>query len=212
MPFVYIYEDIEFDDDVEEMETKPEYFTYEKPELGDDSGRASLEADQKSGLLARLSGKSIPSYLKLTDDDKAIIKAFMPALKKAGVRRCHLTYDGGSDEGFGELERCEDAAGTEITKPDLLANESFVAALEPFVMTQHNADRHPVFLGDKTPNAVSLIGDYLEFELPVILVSLLVGRGYGTGEYELYGRATADLETMTITDDPNAPYPHGTSD
>ena len=37
-------------------------------------------------------------------------------------------------------------------------------------------------------------GDYLDYELPVVLVSLLIGRGYGTGEYELYGRAVADFE------------------
>lgn len=212
LPFVYIYEDIEFDDDIEMMETKAEYFNYENPQLGDKSGSASVLDDQKSGILDRLTGNAVPSYLKLTDDDKVTIKTFMPALKNAGIRRCELSYDGGSDEGFGTLEHCEDASGNKFGKEQLLANSAFVAELAPFVTGQFSSGKHPVYLGDQTPDAVSMIGDYLEFDLPVILVSLLVGRGYGTGEYELYGRATVDLDTMTITDDPNAPYPHGTSD
>jgi hypothetical protein len=34
--------------------------------------------------------------------------------------------------------------------------------------------------------------------------SLLLGQSFGTGEYLMYGAFTVDLESCTITDDPNA--------
>jgi len=33
---------------------------------------------------------------------------------------------------------------------------------------------------------------------------MLLGRGYGTGEYSMYGAFTVDLDTCTVTDDSNA--------
>jgi hypothetical protein len=34
--------------------------------------------------------------------------------------------------------------------------------------------------------------------------TMLLGSGYGTGEYSMYGAFTVDLEACTISDDPDA--------
>jgi hypothetical protein len=39
------------------------------------------------------------------------------------------------------------------------------------------------------------------------MASSLLGRGYGTGEYSMYGVLTADLTTGTLTDEPSAQRP-----
>ncbi len=207
MPFIHIYDDDDFDEDGEEIEATADKYSYEKPYLGDESGSASVLQDPTTDV----TGRSVSSYLRLSDDNKETLKTFMPALKAAGVRHCVVTYDGGSDEGFGKLARCEAEDGGEITQAALLADVQFVAALEPFVAARFAAKRHPIYTGNKTPGITSMISDYLAHELPVLLVSRLIGRGYGTGDYELYGRAFVDLDTMTITDDPKAPF-HGASD
>lgn len=211
MPFVHIYSDDDFDEEAGDYRTGPERYSYEKPELADANGCSAILSDQNSGLVNRLFGKAVPSYLKLTDDDKATLKAFLPALKNSGIRRLHLSYDGGNDEGFGTFERGEDENGQSIAVSALLENSAFLNEIAPFVTDRYEQNQHPVFRPGAAPDVTRMIGDYLEHELPVILVSLLLGRGYGTGEYELYGRAVADLNTMTITDDPQAPYPHGPS-
>ncbi|HKD31545.1 MAG TPA: hypothetical protein VKC66_37285 [Xanthobacteraceae bacterium] len=40
--------------------------------------------------------------------------------------------------------------------------------------------------------------------LCVAWASMLLGDGFGTGEYSMYGAFTVDLDTCTITDDPGA--------
>ena len=37
--------------------------------------------------------------------------------------------------------------------------------------------------------------------------TVLLGKGFGTGEYELYGAFTANLETGELVDDPTAVKP-----
>ena len=123
------------------------------------------------------------------------------------MQKCFLSYDGGNDEGFGNLEKCETSSGTEVPVEALLDNAAFVEAVTPLVTSAR-----PPIMRPEPAGLPTLIRDYLEMEVPIILVSLLLGRGYGTGEYELYGRAVADLDAMTITDDPNAPYPHSPSE
>ena len=44
-------------------------------------------------------------------------------------------------------------------------------------------------------------------ELAGELATVLLGRGFGTGEYELYGAFTADLATGDLVDDPDAAKP-----
>jgi len=41
------------------------------------------------------------------------------------------------------------------------------------------------------------------------IVVCLLGDGYGTGEYSMYGSVTVDLTTGTLTDDPAVSLPPG---
>ncbi len=205
MPYTVYYENLDLDED---MKIDPQDFSYENPTLGNADGSAPIFAEKKSGLIDRLLGKGVPSYLKLTAEDRELLGAFLPAMKAAGVSRCLVSYDGGSDEGFGKIERCEAADGSAITPETLIADPEFIEMVEPVVTSLPP----PVFRPEgEQQDVTALARDTLEFELPVVLASILLGRGYGTGEYELYGRAFVDLETMTITDDPKAPYPNGSS-
>lgn len=82
----------------------------------------------------------------------------------------------------------------------------------PYVEKRLAENWSPVFYPGKEPTSERKVaGDYLDCEIPVVLASVLLDRGYGTGEYRLYGRAFLDLDTMTITDDRKAPYPDGAS-
>lgn len=209
MPYVVILDDVEFDEEAGDFKVGASDYSYEKPELGDGDGSAKIEPDGKPGLLSRFRDK-VPSYLKLSDDDKELLRVFLPAMKDAGVRRGVISYDGGNDEGFANLETLTAADGRGIGRDDLLTDEAFLAAVLPFVGKQLAG--RPAYLQPKEPpNPRKVVGDYLDYEIPVILASVLLGRGYGTGEYMLYGRAHLDLDAMTITDDPEAPYPNGAS-
>lgn len=214
MPFtVYLgeIEDLEWDESTGDFKIGPERYSYEKPYLGDAKGAASLTGEKKTGLLGRLLGRGVPDYLRLTKDDRALLAAFLPALSAAGVARCTLTYDGGNDEGFAVLEACKAADGAQIAPDSLAQNARFMAEVEPYIRAQQEAGHQAIFRPQGPPPELNdLVADYITYELPVVLISLLLGRGYGTGEYMLYGRAELDLGAQTITDDPSAPYPHGT--
>jgi hypothetical protein len=49
--------------------------------------------------------------------------------------------------------------------------------------------------------------DILEFSLPEEWAALLLGEGFGTGPFSMYGAFTVDLETLTIHDDRDASVP-----
>jgi hypothetical protein len=83
---------------------------------------------------------------------------------------------------------------------DALANPEVIAKLvtaenSRFVQAGKLADR------DVVRYAVEGLADELASRLP--------GRGYGTGEYTMYGAFIANLQTLEITDDENATPPHG---
>jgi len=46
--------------------------------------------------------------------------------------------------------------------------------------------------------------DHILFDLCNEWASMLLGEGFGTGEYSMYGAFTVDLETCAITDDRDA--------
>jgi hypothetical protein len=121
----------------------------------------------------------------------------IPELRKIGARRAHYRYDGGNDEGFSWLESVEMQDGGRINAGAL---------------TQRLLD---IRLLDKL-NAANVIGarrdsrpDQEELDLVLLWLcdewaTMLLGRGYGTGEYSMYGAFTVDLEACTIADDRNA--------
>jgi hypothetical protein len=212
MPFTVYYNRLEFDEETEEYKDLKESFTYEDPMMADPSGKAEIFNQNNPTLYEDVLGDPPPDYMRISDDDQKTLDAFIPALRNAGITSCLVSYDGGSDEGFARFESLTHKDGTIIELDDLLGAPGFLAAVTPFVIAQRAANKHPVYRGkDGALAPKDMAKDHLDFSVPTILVSRLIGNGFGTGEYQLYGRARVDLETMTITDDPKAPYSDGAS-
>jgi hypothetical protein len=60
----------------------------------------------------------------------------------------------------------------------------------------------------KTELDRAIVADALN-DLAHEIASVLLGEGFGTGEYQLYGAFTADLKSGAITDDAKAKRPKG---
>jgi hypothetical protein len=122
------------------------------------------------------------------------------ALRAAGVTVFHVRYDGGCDEGFAHPDAVViDGKSQPIaTLVKRLADGGFLesAAASGMQVNSYYAKK------GKAEQVVSLI-DELAYEL----ASNLLGHGYGTGEYTLYGALKADLQSGEITDDPDATPP-----
>lgn len=121
----------------------------------------------------------------------------VPALRELGVKQAYCRYDGGNDEGFAWLDHVRLSDGTRLD-PGALASLLIAQGLGSRLLEEGLATadtRHP--LETRVKNA---IGSWLISEW----AALLLGSGFGTGEYQLYGAFTVDLEACTITDDPEA--------
>jgi hypothetical protein len=121
----------------------------------------------------------------------------VPELRKAGVLRLYCRYDGGHDEGFSRLGCAEMTDGARLDA-DAFRQRLFDAGLLDRI---HAA-------GMLRPSAhfsdLQQLAQFLDGSLINEWASMLLGDGYGTGEYSMYGAFTVDLEACTITDDRNA--------
>lgn len=128
---------------------------------------------------------------------KLMLAAVVPAVRELGVKRLYCRYDGGNDEGFAWLESGELADGYKMDANTLvqrLSGSGLGGTLRSaglMTSTQHRS---------AAQQQADIIRDVLASEL----ASILLGHGFGTGEYSMYGAFTADLDACTITDDPKA--------
>ena len=137
--------------------------------------------------------------------------AALDALLALGATRFRVTYDGGYDEGFsnpdtvwvGDDPRPAAVVAKELAKPGP------VALLRAAGKGPDSMHGNPGDLYARLPDA-EVARSALD-ELAHELASKLLGDGFGTGEYQLYGAFTADLRTGRMTDDPDArkPEPEG---
>jgi hypothetical protein len=150
-------------------------------ELGDDFPLG----DRPSGGFEYESAEGKFNWAKLEPGARVI----RDALLAAGAERFRVRYDGGFDEGFahpdllyfGDRQRGAKEVCEQLATPELLAQ------------LQQSG---PSF-ADAGGTQAAL---YALDELAHQLASRLLGDGYGTGEYELYGAFTADLKTGEIVD------------
>jgi hypothetical protein len=129
------------------------------------------------------------------------LRQLIDQVRKAGLTHFVIEYDGGNDEGFctarsflrGQVEvPLKDAiANVRLTPSNDAARGSFFRRLLGM----------RGFTGGPTP-AMTPRG--LVDQLTEHVAVTLLCEGFGTGPYELYGRAVLDLQTGKITDDPNA--------
>ena len=128
----------------------------------------------------------------------------LAALRDMGATGFRVRYDGGYDEGFSHPEAVlfDLREGSIDAVAADLAAAGFADRLraDPKLLERYVYYLKP----DSAPATVAKTG--LD-ELAHDLASKLLGDGYGTGEYELYGAFTADLRTGDLTDDPDATKP-----
>jgi hypothetical protein len=138
-----------------------------------------------------------------------LVAKVLTAMRAIGAVRFRVRYDGGHDEGFSHAESVEMADGSTLPIDALvqkLANPQQAAQLRaaaamPGGSHWYQADQYYAKLTD-----AQVVSSALD-ELADLMTSSLLGQGYGTGEYSMYGAITADLKTGAITDDPDAPRP-----
>lgn len=122
----------------------------------------------------------------------------LKALLTMGATDLRVKYDGGHDEGFSHpqfvmfgdsLWTAEDVS-TELAKSPLVGQ-----------LREAPRERGQSYYKDQTNEQVARSA--LD-ALADVIASVLLGEGFGTGEYELYGAFTANLSTGEIADDPHA--------
>ncbi len=159
--------------------------------------------EQPSGEFEYETAEAQFNHQKLDPAPRLVLDKLL-AMKATTFR---VTYDGGHDEGFthpaalffGDRERPAEDVIRDLATPEF-------AALCRSTVAQH---------GGMYGNSAEIyceapddqVAHYALDELAHALASRLLGDGFGTGEYELYGVFTADLLTGDITDDPSAGKP-----
>ncbi|HWB46787.1 MAG TPA: hypothetical protein VG900_15220 [Hyphomicrobiaceae bacterium] len=118
------------------------------------------------------------------------------ALRSVGVRRAYCRYDGGNDEGFAWLDHMELTSGEPLSAQEVADRLAQTHVLERL----REAKLMPGSQGDDARDLLAIARDAFAIETSV----MLLGQGYGTGPYWLYGAFTVDLDACTIVDDRQA--------
>jgi len=192
MPFVYDESDIEWsDEDPEPPRPRADQFQYLRArEFGGEAEPVRFSVPP----LRDRSARSTTKPLALEDVDATtsqLLAVMVPALREVGVRRLYCRYDGGHDEGFAWLDRADMQDGRRIDTDALVRRLGDIRAQDRLLsagVVWSGTSMHEV------------IHDWLVLEW----ASMLLGGGFGTGEYSMYGAFTVDLDACTINDDPNA--------
>jgi hypothetical protein len=121
----------------------------------------------------------------------------IPELEKAGVRRAYCRYDGGYDEEFAWADYFELQDGGRIGPNDLATR--LQGARLPDRLYAAEGTRRQAFQQTEMDIVNRLCSEW---------AALLMGEGFGTGEFSMYGAFTADLETRMVTDN-RVPDPEG---
>jgi hypothetical protein len=209
MPFIYDETEIEWREDGFKPPPRADQFVYLSPlKYGGapEPVRFSVAEPQQAAEPASAPGEpprwSVEEvrrqHQKMQEERVQRTFAFaFPELRKVGVRRFYCRYDGGHDEGFSRLDRAEmangerldaDALSRRLTEAGLLDKIYAAGLMRP---SAHFSDQE-------------LLRQFLDDWLANEWAIMLLGDGYGTGEYSMYGAFTVDLEACTIVDDRNA--------
>jgi hypothetical protein len=141
-----------------------------------------------------------PAEAKFTPHDlEARTLIVFSALKDLGITEMEISYDGGYDEGFAYLDSFF-AKGTEKSFDEISATLSQMPVIAA-TRKAAQAESHQDWLAKYDDAGIA---KYLLDDLAHELAAKLLGDGYGTGEYELYGSFRADLLTGKMIDNPNA--------
>jgi hypothetical protein len=128
----------------------------------------------------------------------------IPALREIGAQRIYCRYDGGHNEGWAWFDglQLRDDARIDLDGVAQRLHETHVHTKlreAGFKLHDHYSFRTGGQPSDRGA-LKSVVNDWLCHDW----ASMLLGEGFGTGEYSMYGAFKVDLETCTITDDPDA--------
>jgi hypothetical protein len=118
------------------------------------------------------------------------------ALREIGARRAYGRYDGGNDEGFAWLGHVELMSGERLA-PDEVAGRLAATRLRER-LAEAGLWHSQWGKGEQAMRDIAL------YTFAEECAVLLLGGGYGTGPFYMYGAFTVDLDTCTIVDDSNA--------
>ena len=139
------------------------------------------------------------SFVPGTLEDVA--RLTLEALKAMGASAFYVKYDGGHDEGFAHADHVV-VGDQRVSVAEAAKALSAAGLAERMRREVPRVKEH----GDRSPE--KLIEGAL-WELAEALASKLLGDGYGTGEYSMYGAFVADLQTGAIRDEKNVEMPEG---
>jgi hypothetical protein len=131
-----------------------------------------------------------------------LARTVLELLLEAGATEFRVKYDGGFDEGFSYPEYV--VLGEARCPVNKIAQK--LAKSKPAISQLKKGIDKRMAEHYKGKSDLELAKSAIE-ELAHELASALLGDGYGTGEYQLYGAFTADLKRGKITDDPKAAKP-----
>lgn len=135
-----------------------------------------------------------------------VSRAMLELLRTAGVSALNVRYDGGYDEGFAYPETLlfgDEPRPVAEALPGL-------ASVEVIARIRTAASEDSMWGNAREMYAQASEAQVMTYaldELATELASRLLGNGFGTGEYELYGAFSASLASGEIVDDPNAIKP-----
>ncbi len=119
----------------------------------------------------------------------AAAAALTRRLTELGAVKAYIRFDGGNDEGFGWFDSCLFADGSSRDADRIAEGLKPGGAIEELAAIY--------------PGAVSVdLRETLD-DLASDWAARLLGEGFGTGEYVMYGAAWVDLQTGLIEDDPD---------
>ncbi|MCA9173376.1 MAG: hypothetical protein KDB14_02690 [Planctomycetales bacterium] len=125
----------------------------------------------------------------------------VPALRSVGGTHVYCAYDGGNDEGFAYFQHLQ------------VGNEQWKASLTAEALANTNIVKRwqsvPTFAPREGVAPQAHLAELLE-SVAEVWATMLLGSGFGTGPFQMYGAFTVNLQDCTITDDRDAhPLPHG---
>jgi hypothetical protein len=190
--------DNDFDDEEYDpyLVTPEEYQYLPAPDMGGPPGPVRVAVrpsevgsiDNGLSMIDRMLGKSAPRQRNQWEiDAESTAARLATAIRDLGGTRAYMRYDGGNDEGFAWFDHCVFRDGS-TRDAERLAKDLETSGFK---------------LGMKTFSGGSAVREGLDDIVATTWSIKLLGQGYGTGEYVMYGAFSVDLETGVATDDPD---------
>lgn len=177
------------------FDVPPEAFQYlPPPEFGGPRGvvRVAVRAEQtgklqnRGGLFGMFGSKKTSSQYEWNAKVENCAAQLAEEMVKLGAVKAVVRYDGGNDEGFAWFEHCIMQDGSSCSADELARDLEAAGYVRPADFYTGGSLRE--FLED-------VIGQTWSWRL--------LGTGWGTGPFVLFGAFSVDLKTGVVTDDPN---------